>query len=90
MSSNSIGCAHACLGTDYLEVEIEEEVAFPLHFQGESRCELENLNIASWFLHSIPGEFLVSVVRLVVIEYCYKLNHCCRHEMDDYGHLIHR
>ena len=77
----------ACLENFYLEVEIEEEGAFPLHFQGESRCDLENLNIA-WFLNSILGEFLVSIVRPVVTEYCYKLNRRCLHEMDDCGHLI--
>jgi len=77
----------ACLGNVYLEVEIEEEGAFPLHFQGESRCDLENLNI-SWFLHSIHGESLISIVRLVVTEYCYKLNRHFHHEMDDCGHLI--
>ena len=77
----------ACLGNVYLEVEIEEEGAFPLHFQGESWCDLENLNIA-WFLNSILGEFLVSLVRSVVTEYCYKLNSRCRHEVDDCGHLI--
>ena len=39
----------------------------------------------SWFLHSILGEFLVIIVRLVVTEHCfYELNHCCCHEMDDY------
>ena len=77
----------ACSENGYLEVEIEEEGAFPLHFQGESRCDLGNLNIA-WSLNSILGEFLVSIVCLVVTEYCYKLNRRCRHEMDDCGHLI--
>ncbi len=56
-----------------MEVEIEEEGAFPLHFQGERRCDLENLNIA-WFLNSTLGEFLVSMIRPVVTEYCYKLS----------------
>ena len=58
---------HACLENVYLEVEIEEEGAVPLHFQGESRCDLENLNIA-WFLNSTPGEFLVSIVHPVVLK----------------------
>jgi hypothetical protein len=79
----------ACIEHVYLEVEIEEEGAFPLYFQGESRCDLGNLNIAPWFLNSILVEFLVSIaVCLVETEYCYKLNRRCRHEMDDCGHLI--
>ena len=69
-----------CSENVYLEVEIEEDKgAFPLHFQGESQCDLENLNIA-WFLNSTLGEFLVSIACPVVTEYCYKLNRCCRHE----------
>ena len=45
-----------CLGNVYLEVKIEEG-AFPLHFQGESRCDLGNLNIAWSLSNSILGEF---------------------------------
>ena len=59
----------ACSENFNLEVEIEEEGVFPLHFHGESRCDLENLNLA-WSLNSILGEFLVSIVRPVVTEYC--------------------
>ena len=77
----------ACSENVYLEVEIEEEGAVRLHFQGESRCDLENLNIA-WFLNSTLGEILDSIVRPVVIEYCFKLNLRCRHEVDDCGHMI--
>jgi hypothetical protein len=49
----------ACLENFYLEVEIEEEGAFPLHFQGE--------------MYSILGEFLVSIFRLVVTEIFFLL-----------------
>jgi hypothetical protein len=67
---------------------MEEEGAFSLHFQGESRCDLENLNIA-WFVSAFkPWRVLVLIVRLVVTEYCYKLNHRCCQEMDDCGNLI--
>ena len=55
----------ACLGNVYLKVEIEEEGAFPLHFQEKSRRDLENLNTA-WSLNSILGQFLVSIVHPVI------------------------
>ena len=84
MSSNSIGCTHIYRMLTWKLKLRRKRRSFPLYIQGRSRCDLENLNIA-WFLNSFLEEFLVSIVRLVVTEYCYELNHRCRHEMDDYS-----
>ena len=54
-----------CLENVYLEVEIEEEGAFPSHFQEESRCDLENLNIA-WFLASVNKKYHENMIKGIV------------------------